>query len=406
MPSSSDTPNTPAPYATTPRISPWQQHPHAQPSRQLQDHNSPVSYPTSGPRTDAAEAARHQRWTTMATRTSYSFFTLMYQSVLRFYEDNGPRMSAALAYYTVFSIPGMLFIAIAVAGSVFGQAAAEKELHNQIVSTVGKTAADAIEGMVSNTNKPGAGIMATVVGLATLIFGGSGVFLELQSSLNIIWRVPTSKYATVAGFIWQRVVSFLMVFGIGLILLASLVLSATVSAVGQFVQANLPGVFPWMRLGELSISFISVLALFAMIYKIIPDRRVLWSDVWLGATVTAVLFTFGKYGIGLYLAHSSVSSTYGAAGSIIIILIWVYFSAQILLLGAEQTYVYARDFGSLRTSHAHARKLDQTGSVSALQEAEPEGTEAAAEERAEAAAASSSSSAPSTTPRDRGDTVV
>ncbi|HSI83131.1 MAG TPA: YihY/virulence factor BrkB family protein, partial [Candidatus Methylacidiphilales bacterium] len=182
----------------------------------------------------------------MATEHAVSFFRLMYLSVLRFYEDNGPRMAAALAYYTIFSIPGMLIIAIAVAGAFFGKEAAQKELFFHIEGTVGNTAVKAIQGMIDSANKPGQSTIATLVGIATLLFGGSGVFLELQADMNIIWRVPAAKNATVFGFLWQRFTSFLMVFGIGLILLISLVISASVSAVGQFIHANFPGIFSLM----------------------------------------------------------------------------------------------------------------------------------------------------------------
>lgn len=262
-------------------------------------------------------------------------------------EDKASRLAAALAYYTIFSIPPLLLIAIAIAGQVFGTEMARAELSNQIGQLVGPTAAEAIEQMLENASRPGGGLVATIVGIATLLFGASGVFGQLQEAMNTIWDVAPRPDRGIMGTVKDRFVSFTMVLGIGFLLLVSLVLSAALSLVGNFLEGLIPGgAVIIMRIVNLVISLGVTTLLFALIFKVIPDVEIRWRDVWVGALVTAILFTLGKEAISWYMGRFAPGSTYGAAGSLVVLLLWVYYSAQILFLGAEFTQVYAQRHGA------------------------------------------------------------
>jgi membrane protein len=261
-------------------------------------------------------------------------------------------MGAALAYYTAFSLAPLLVIAIGIAGLVFGEEAARGEIQAQIRDTIGESASQATEDMIKNSSEQGGGIVATLISLAILLVGASGLFIELQSALNEIWEVPPEKQGSgILAFIKDRLLSFGLVVGTGFLLLVSLIVSAALSALGRYLTPeSMPGgALLWQAI-NLAVSFALITLMFAMIFKILPETEVQWRDVWIGAAFTAVLFTVGKYLIGLYLAHSSTASSYGAAGSLVVILIWVYYSAQILLFGAEFTHLYARRFGGSRSS--------------------------------------------------------
>jgi membrane protein len=241
-----------------------------------------------------------------------------------------------------------LIIAVAVAGFAFGDEAARGEIKNQIDGLVGKSGAGVIEAMMTSASKPGEGVVASVFGVIALLFGATGVFAQLQDSLNIIWKAKPRKTNGVISFLRTRFLSFAMVLGIGFLLLVSVVLSAGLAALGKLFGDRLPGWEGVWQFVNLSISFGVITVLFAMIYKILPDVKIAWKDVWLGAAVTSLLFTLGKYGIGLYLGKSSAASSYGAAGSLAIVLLWVYYSSMLLFLGAEFAQVYARSYGSLK----------------------------------------------------------
>jgi len=265
--------------------------------------------------------------------------------------DNAPRLGAALAYYSVFSLAPLLIVVIAVAGLVFGRQAAEGQIVWQIQDLVGREGATAIERMIQSARTPAKGIFATAVGLITLIFGASLVVSELRSSLNLIWKAPEppEEKGLLKGLVRlvrQRFLSFTMVLGVGFLLIVSLVINAVLAAVGQQFQSMLP--IPEVALQGITLLvwFIVTAILFAIIYKVLPDVEIAWSDVAMGAIVTSALFTLGKLLIALYLGKSSVTSTYGAAGSLVVILLWVYYSAQIFFLGAEFTKVYANKYGS------------------------------------------------------------
>ncbi len=274
-------------------------------------------------------------------------FRLLKLTFAEWQADNAGRLSAALAYYAAFSLAPILIIAIAVAGVIFGQEAAQGEIVRQLQGTVGTEAAQIIETMIDNTRESGSGIWATLISVGLLLFGATGLFNQLQSSLNTIWNVKPKPGRGIKGLIEDRFLSFAMILTIGFLLLISLVLSAALAAFGNFFSHLLPEslVGIW-KLLDFFISFGVITVLFAMIYKVLPDVKIAWSDVWLGAVVTALLFVIGKTLIGLYLGSSSIGSTYGAAGSFVILLLWVNFSAQILFFGAEFTQVYANRYGS------------------------------------------------------------
>jgi membrane protein len=261
-------------------------------------------------------------------------------------EDKAPRLGAALAYYTVFSLAPLLIIAIAVVGLVFGQQQAQDEIVGQIQGLVGPEGADLIGTMIENSRKPTTNVIATVLGLLTLLLGALGVFGQLQESLNTIWEVKPKPGRGLVGMVKDRIFSLTLVLGVGFLLLVSLVISAGLSAFGNFLGRMLPEANLILNLLNLVIPFVIITLLFALTFKFVPDAKIAWKDVWLGAALTALLFTVGKFLIGLYLGNASVGSTYGAAGSLVVILVWVYYSAQILFFGAEFTQVYANTFGS------------------------------------------------------------
>ena len=260
--------------------------------------------------------------------------------------DNVPRMGAALAYYSLFALAPLLVVAIGVAGLAFGTEAARGQVVHQIDGLIGKTGAEAVQAMLISARKPEQSIPAAVIGLIALFLGATSAFAQLQGALNTIWGVPTPAGGAIKGFIKGRLLSFGMVLAIGFLLLVSLALSAGLAALGELMESRLPGGEAlWLGI-NFAISFGFITLLFAMIYKILPDIDLEWRDVWIGAGITALFFTLGKILIGLYLGHSTIVSTYGAAGSIVVILLWVYYSAQIVLFGAEVTHAYVEKFGS------------------------------------------------------------
>jgi membrane protein len=262
-------------------------------------------------------------------------------------EDKVPRLAAALAYYTAFALAPLLLIAIAVAGLVFGREAATNQIGQQLAGLLGPTAAESVNTMVAAAGaNQGGGVLASIVGVATLLFAASGVFGELQDSLNTIWEVRPKPGQGLLATIKQRFFSFAMVLGVGFLLLVSLVLSAALAALGGVVAGDQADQSLIWKTINVVVSFGVTTLLFALIYKILPDVKIQWRDVWIGALVTALLFTLGKAAIGWYLGRPGTTSTYGAAGSFVALLLWVYYSAQILFFGAEFTQVYAKTYGS------------------------------------------------------------
>src|SRR6185436_14839305 len=275
------------------------------------------------------------------------YFELFKQTFREFGEDKAPRLGAALAYYTIFSIAPLLLIAIAVAGFVFGEEAAHKEISGQLGGLLGREGATGIEEMIESAAKPKTGTLATIVGIVTLFLGASGVFMQLKDALNTIWNVEAKKAKGIVGILRERFLSLAMVCGIGFLLLVSLIFDAAISAMGNYVDRIFPGGEAVLQVVQLIVSFGLVTLLFAAMFRFLPDVRPTWRDVWFGALFTAVLFVLGKLGLSVYLGKAAIGSSYGAAGSLVILLVWVYWSAQILFFGAEFTQVYARTHGSM-----------------------------------------------------------
>ena len=261
-------------------------------------------------------------------------------------DDKASRLAAALAFYTILSLAPILVIVIAIAGFAFGELAVREEIVYAIQSLVGRDGAGAIEMVMENATMPGHSTIAETAGLIVLIFGAAEVFIQLKDSLNDIWDVKSRPDRGILGAIREYFFSLSMVVGIGFLLLVSLVVSAALSAFGTFMDAHLPDNEILLRAVNFVVSFVVITFLFALIYKVVPDARIAWNDVWIGAGVTTLLFMAGKFLIGLYIIYSAEGSAYGAAGSMVVLMIWVYYSAQIFLMGAEFTKVYAEKFGS------------------------------------------------------------
>ena len=262
-------------------------------------------------------------------------------------DDYAPSMGAALSYYTLFSLAPLLIIVIAVAGMVFGQEAAQGEIVAQLRGLMGEEGAVAVEGLLKAAREPAEGVFATIVGFGVLLLGATAVFGELQSALDRIWRVPAPKKTSgVWRMLRTRLLSFGLVLGLGFLLIVSLVVSAALSALDKWWGGWFEGWDVVLEVVNFLVSFGIFTLLFAMIYKLMPRAKISWRDVWTGAAATALLFTLGKALIGLYLGQSSLASGFGAAGSIVVLLAWVYYSAQIFLFGAEYTWVYANRHGS------------------------------------------------------------
>jgi membrane protein len=272
-------------------------------------------------------------------------WSLLAATISDWYEDRAQRIGAALAYYTIFALTPGLIVLIAVAGLFFG-GNAEVQIVWQIRELIGEQGAKAIESMIRSARTEPLGVSGTLLTLIPLAFGLWGVFGELQDGLNTIWGVTPRPGRRVVDMLRERLLSFAMVVGIGFVLLVSLALSAWLVAVGTYFGQLLPAPAAALEALNFVISFAVITALFAMTFKLLPDVQIAWRDVWLGAAVTSLLFTIGKFLIGLYLGKSSIASAYGAAGSLVIIVVWVYYSAQILLFGAEFTKVYVKRRGS------------------------------------------------------------
>ncbi|HEX9981946.1 MAG TPA: YihY/virulence factor BrkB family protein [Thermoanaerobaculia bacterium] len=276
------------------------------------------------------------------------YIDLAKQTFQEFGQDKAPRLGAALAYYTVFSIAPLLLIAIAMAGMVFGDEAARGALSTQLSNVMGPAMADSLQTMIAAANKPDSGTIATIIGIVTLLFGASGVFGQLKDALNTIWNVEEKKGAGVMGFIKDRFLSMAMVCGIGFLLLVTLVFDTVIAAMGGMIGNRMPGGEALLHALQLVVSFALITVLFAVIFKYLPDIKIGWKDVWVGAAFTSLLFVLGKFALGFYIAKTAANSSFGAAGSLVVLLVWVYWSAQILFLGAEFTQVWARTHGSLK----------------------------------------------------------
>jgi membrane protein len=288
-----------------------------------------------------------------------TIFSLFKEAFQGWQQDKASLLAAALAYYTVFSITPLLVIAIAIVGAVFGQEAARGEIIAQINDLVGSEGAQAIEMALANANQPQLGSIASLISVVVLLIGASGVFAQLQEALNTVWNITVKPNVGLWNFIQKRLLSFGMVLAIGFLLLVSLIISAILSGISKLEFNILPGLTIFWQLLNFLVSLGFITVLFALIYKYLPDVKIRWRDVWVGAAITALLFSLGKYLIGLYLGQGSLGSTYGAAGSLIVFLAWVFYSAQILLFGAELTEVYARRYGRQIRPNSHATMVNK-----------------------------------------------
>ena len=292
--------------------------------------------PAPGPaRTSATDTVSGRQW------------PMIKSTVIAWVEDYAPSMGAALSCYTLFSLVPLLIIVVAVAGMVFGQAAAQGEIVGQLRDALGQGGAVADEGLLAAAREPAKGVIATLVGVVMLLIGATAVFAELQSALDRIWRVPAiTGQSGLRNLLRTRLLSFGLMLSLGFLLAMSLVLSTAVAALGKWSGSLLQGWDVPLEVLNFAVSFSIFTLLFAMIYKTLPRARISWRDVWRGAAVTALLFTVGKMLVGLYLGTSSVASGFGALGSLVVLIAWVYCSAQVFLLGAEYTWVYANQLGS------------------------------------------------------------
>ncbi len=251
--------------------------------------------------------------------------------------DNAPRLSAALAFYTILSVAPLLVIVTAIAGAVFGDDAASGRLVDQLSDILGESGATVMRSVIEKADRPTAGTLASVIGIVTLLFGASGVFGELQGALNIVWNVKAKPGRGIWGTVRDRFLSFGMVLAVGFLLMVTLIITTGLAAFSGYLEGLVPGLALMMQIANTLLSFLLVTALFAMIFKFLPDVKIDWRDVWFGALVTALLFTIGKVFIGLYLGKVGVATPFGAAGSLVAFIVWIYYSSLILFFGVELT---------------------------------------------------------------------
>jgi membrane protein len=263
-------------------------------------------------------------------------------------QDNASRLAAALAYYTIFSIAPLLILVIAIAGFFFDSSAARDQLMGQIQSLVGDNGAEFLRTALDNANRPGqnSGWIATIVSIVLLLVGSTGVLVQLQTALNEVWDVQADPERGLGNIVRKRLLSLGMILAIGFLLLVSLVISSVIAGFSAYFNSLAPGLDSLIQILNFAVAFGITTLLFALVFKYVPDVIITWGDVWFGAIVTALLFSIGKFVIGLYLGNSGFASSYGAAGSVIILLVWIFYSAQILFFGAEITQIFAQRFGS------------------------------------------------------------
>lgn len=273
------------------------------------------------------------------------------ESAREFVNDRAAHLSAAIAYYAIFSLAPLLVIATGVAGVIFGERAARGEIVGMIDQLTGRVAAEQVETMIVNASTARGNVLATIAGVAALIFGATGVFYQLSLAMNRVWSIEEDSVG-ILGYIRDRLLAFALVLGVGFLLIVSLLVSTVLAAFTRVFEQSLRGIDPAMRLIEFGVSFAILTLLFAALYRYLPDRRVSWTYLWAGAATTSFLFAVGKLAIGTYLGRSAVASTFGAAGSLAVVLIWTYYTAMIFLFGAELTEVLAR-----RRRHSEAGRV-------------------------------------------------
>jgi membrane protein len=292
--------------------------------------------------------------------------SVLKSTVVEWVDDNAARVAAALAFYTLLSMAPLVVLSISIAGFVLGEDSARDHLVREVGGMVGPQAAGALNAIIESAHQSDSGVISSIIGVIVLLVGASGVFGELQSALDTIWGVKPKPQRGIMGMVRDRLFSFSMVVGVAFVLLVSLVVSAVLSGVGRFMADSLPGGAALWQALNIVVSLGVITVLFAMIFKVVPDVEIRWRDVWVGAFVTAALFTGGKYLLGWYLGNSTVASSYGAAGSVVALVVWVYYSAQILFLGAEFTQVFARTYGVMIQPSHNAMFIDDPPSRPSL----------------------------------------
>lgn len=273
-------------------------------------------------------------------------WTLIQETFVKWYAGNPGQRGAALAFYALFAIAPLLIIAVAISGSVFGIHATENQIVSALRDIVGPEVAAALQATVRSASRSQSGGLSAIIGIVTLLLGAVGVLGELQNTLNAIWHVQPEPGRRLLSWLRGQLITLLMVLGVGSFLLLSFIISMSTAALTQSITARAPRTASFWQWTDIFISFVMVTLMFAATYKVVPAVYIAWRDVWVGAIVTSVLFTLGKWLIGWYLVYSSIDSAYGAAGSIIVILLWVYYCAQVCLFGAEFTWVHSQHYGS------------------------------------------------------------
>ena len=297
-------------------------------------------------------------------------FPLLKMTATRWSDHNAPRLGASLAFYMLLSMAPLLILIVAIVGLVFSESSAQQQVLAQVRSISGSAGEKTVSMLIENAHRPSSGITATVVAFITLLSGASGVFLELRDSLNFIWDAPKLAAGNWKTMIWQRMVAFGMVLALGFLLLVSLLLGAALGIVENFFVGLIPLHFAIAgELANITISLLAISALFALIYKFVPDVPIDWRDVGTGAVVTALLFTIGRTLLAWYLGTVGVGSTYGAAGSLVALVVWVYYSAQIFFFGATFTRVYADTYGSLARKARREKRAAGPGLAAKTQRA-------------------------------------
>lgn len=289
--------------------------------------------------------------------TFRDFFNYLKETYQEWSNDDAFQKSASLAYYSIFSIPALMIIVINIASLAFGQEYVQQELTDQIAGMMGTEAANQVETMIAKSRENSNSTLAIIIGVATLLFGATGVFYQLQKSLNDAWEVEPDPDSGIRQMAKSRITALGIVVAIGFLLMVSLLVTTALSALSGWVQQQLPG-FPQFifYIIQIVVSIGVITVLFAAMFKVLPDAKVEWRSVWAGALLTAILFTIGKFLIGFYIGKTDPASTFGAAGSIVLIMLWVYYTGLILLFGAEFTQVYARNEGHKLEPDEHARR--------------------------------------------------
>lgn len=282
------------------------------------------------------------------------YFGMIRDAASDFMADSAPRLGASVAFYTIFSLSPLLLIVIAIASFVFHKQATA-HIYSEISGLIGPKGAEAVQSIMSQPATQKHGLMATVIAVVTLLLGSTGVFMELQAALNRIWEVEPKPGAGIWGFVRQRLLSFAMVLSVGFLLLVSLILTAAISGFGKYMAGVMPSLEAISQILNFVASFGVITVLFALIFKYMPDVRMPWREVWVGAAITSLLFVVGKLALGIYLGKSTTSNAFGAAGSLVVLLMWVYYSAQILFFGAEVTQAYVKMRGSKVVPAKHAK---------------------------------------------------